>query len=955
MLHRNHYFPAVLLAVLFSQIAAAQDSITIKDAEELKYKSESLIKREFRDLLNNIANTDIDLTETKKIIFNAHSGTRNKIFLSPKVLLEDDINPNFHSSNSSRDIEVEKYLNDFDLLYKKSDAPSVSFNDVKASNIKKGKNLYLKVYFTSFFRNANKTNDTAYALNNRVAEIRVEKNNNKWVPYIARVGFFNPADTANDVSNDIVLQRASRTGGTAAVSTATDSASVAHAQISFEMEQKEKARKDAIEDDRKETQAFNDLINKGDKALDGNDFTGALKFYKDARDARPYDPLAQSKINNANKARERATITADQLYDQYLHKAQLAENKREYQNAIGFYNDAIAQKPDQAARYDAKKRELTDKFRVTSELDEKYKAGLYKEAIKEYDAAIKKNKNNSDLYLGRAKCYEKTNDLSKAMKDYTQSYEIDRNNLEAIQKRAALYRQGGDFFKALTDYKTYLTINKENTDIYAEMADLRMLINKNTDDAIKDLNDGIAVDPKAAGLYLKKGLLLLEKNDYRAADNNFSSAIQLDSNNALAYYNRGKSQLLLNNPVTAGVDFDAARQKGLDAANTKNIENYAAGYFQRSAAKSNEASKDSAIKLAGYAIAVNPLNSTYRFTRGEYYFSVNNYKEAINNYDQALALNKDYIDALYKRGLACHHLGDYKTAIENYTGAVKLNPQLYLAQKGMGDAYLALGEYNNASSNFESFIQTVSNIKTPPDPNLVADAYNGLGKSYFAVNNYDKALAAFKNAVKKNPSLPEALYYRGLTFYKTNALADGITDMAKAISLDNKHYQWHYHLARAYQDKKDFQNAAISYNNCIKLDTLAKMPEAVYYRGYSNYELQNYPAALTDYTKIYLLVLNNPAITINNEMGNIYLNLNKYDSAYDYYNRAYLKDSAGNGIAMYGIGSALFLKGKPDDALVWFEKSFQTKKVNYNDIKKDKLIAGLRDDKRFKTLLKKYY
>src|SRR5450432_1863232 len=270
----QHNFLFLLIAILFLQTAAAQDSITIKDAEEIRYKSESLIKREFKDLLNNIANTDIELAETKKIIFNSHSGSRNRIFLSSKVLLEDDINPGFHSSNSSRDVEIEKYLNDFDLLYKKSDAPSVSFNDVKASNIKKGKTFYVKVYFTSFFRNANKTNDTAYTLNNRVAEIRIEKENNKWTPYISRVAFFNPVDTANDISNDIVLMREKNIAHTTST-TATDSASVAHAQMSFEMEQKEKARKDAIDEDRQETQTFNDLINKGDKALDANDFTGA--------------------------------------------------------------------------------------------------------------------------------------------------------------------------------------------------------------------------------------------------------------------------------------------------------------------------------------------------------------------------------------------------------------------------------------------------------------------------------------------------------------------------------------------------------------------------------------------------------------------------------------------------------------------------------------------------------
>ncbi|MEO5682165.1 MAG: tetratricopeptide repeat protein [Chitinophagaceae bacterium] len=947
--------PAILLLItlLFTKFTVAQDSITIKDAEEIRYKSESLIKREFRDLLNNIANADIELAETKLIISNAHSGTRNKIFYSPRVLLEDDINPNFHSSNTSRDIEVEKYLNDFDLLYKKSDAPSVSFNDVKASNIKKGKNLYVKVFFSSFFRNANKTNDTAYTINNRVAEIRVEKEKGKWAPYIARVGFFNPADTANDLGNDIVLLREAGNAGTRAT-TSTDSAAIALAQQNFEQAQKETARREAIEEDRKETQSFNDLVSKGDKALDINDFTGSLKFYKEAKDLRPYDPLPQSRINNANKVKERATITSGQLYEQYIHKATLAENKREYQAAIGFYNDAIVQKPDEAARYQNKKRELTEKFRITSELDEKYKAGLYKEAIKEYDAAIKKNKTNADLYLGRAKCYEKMNEFSKAMKDYTQSYELDNNNLEAIEKRAALYKKNGDNFKSLTDYKTYLTISKENTAIYEAMSELRMLINTNTDDAIKDLNDGLAVDPKATNLYLKKGLLLLRKNDLRGADNNFSSVIKLDSNHATAYYYRGKSQVLMNHAETAGVDFEAARQKGLDAENIKNIDAYAAAYFQRSVVKFNDPVKDSAIKLAGYAIAINPLNSNYRFSRGEYYFAASNYKEAINNYDQALLLDKTYTEAFYKRGLAWQNLGNHKTAIENYTGALQLSPQLYAAQKGMGDAYLALAAYDKAANCYENFFQLTGSSKTPVPPNLLAEVYNSMGTSYAAVQNNEKALAAFKNAVKKNPSMPEALFNRGLSFCKNGELADGIADMTKAVSFDNSHYQWHYYLGKAYQDKKDFQNAAVCFNNCIRLDTATALPDAVYYRGYNNYLMQNYTVALRDYEKIYPLYTNAAGNSVNYEMGNIYLNLSKYDSAYEFYNRAFVKDS-GNGAAMYGMGSALLQKGKPDDALTWFEKSFQTKKVNYNDVKKDKLIAAIKDDKRFKALLKKYY
>ncbi|MEO6964185.1 MAG: hypothetical protein ABIY90_19620, partial [Puia sp.] len=161
----------LIFSGLLSAFSFAQESITIQDAEEIRFKSENLIKRELKDLLNNLSNSSIELKETQEVILNSYSGERNRIFLSAKVLVEDDINPGFHSSNNTRDVEVDKYLKDFDLLYKKSDGPSVIINVVKVSNVKRSNSLYVKVYFSSFFRNPNTTSDTAYTLNNRMAEI----------------------------------------------------------------------------------------------------------------------------------------------------------------------------------------------------------------------------------------------------------------------------------------------------------------------------------------------------------------------------------------------------------------------------------------------------------------------------------------------------------------------------------------------------------------------------------------------------------------------------------------------------------------------------------------------------------------------------------------------------------------------------------------------------------------
>jgi tetratricopeptide (TPR) repeat protein len=782
-----------------------------------------------------------------------------------------------------------------------------------------------------------------------VAEVRVTKQNNKWDVRIGRIGFFNPADTVNDVLNDIPLVRATINK---TIASPQDSVAVVAEQQSFEDELTTERRKKEAEEESIKRERIKSLLNKGDKALEQNDFTSALKSYNDAKEIDPYDLSIRASISKARNLEQTNTFSSKQLFDKLIQKAKLEENSRLYENALKDYQTAFALKPDEQANYSAHIKELTVKFRTLSELEEKYKLGLFKDAIKDYDKAIKKDNQNSDYYLGRGKCYDKTSDFSKALKDYSQSYNLDNNNLGALKYRADLYERTNEPFKAITDYKTYLTIDKENMEIYEKISNLHILF-KQREEAIQDLNQAIEINPKAAHIYLSKGILLFEKNEFKNAGETFSTSIKIDSNNALVYYYRGKCFLNLNNVSKAAADFNSARNKGLDENNLRNIQTFGVNYYQRASANFGSGKTDSAIACIDNAILIDPNSGPYRFDRGEYYYSLRNYKEAINSYDQAIKINENYKEAYYKRGLSYYNLGNYQTGIDNFKTLLKLNPQDILGQKAAGDCYFALHDYSNSAEAYENCIRLINNTKGF-SPNIEAEIYNMKGKSYFAQGNNDKALSDFKNALKYNKDFPEAYYNRGHTYYKMNQQGDAIDDISKAVSSGVSHYEWNYILGKAYQEKKDYGSAANSYANSIRMDTLRQNPDAIYSLGYCNYQLQNYPAALNSYSIFLNLKLDISVPSFNNELGRIYLNLGKYDSAYSFFSKSYAKDST-DGTAAYGIATALLSQGKKDDALIWFEKSFRTKPLKNSEIKKDKLIAAIRDDKRFKELMKKYY
>jgi tetratricopeptide (TPR) repeat protein len=194
------------------RICSAQDSITINDVKVIKAKSEITIERYFNSLLNTISYAGAESTDIKELISRSIEDSDRKIFLSGQIAIADDISdPDYSNSSNSPDLPVTRYLNAFNTFYGKSDANSVNFSDVRSSRVKKGKkNIYVNVYFTSFFKNKCLAKPVVpYKPTKRVAEIFVKRGpGNKWLLYISRIGFFNPADTVNDLLDNIAIRDA---------------------------------------------------------------------------------------------------------------------------------------------------------------------------------------------------------------------------------------------------------------------------------------------------------------------------------------------------------------------------------------------------------------------------------------------------------------------------------------------------------------------------------------------------------------------------------------------------------------------------------------------------------------------------------------------------------------------------------------------------------------------------
>ena len=750
----------IIAFICHGRLCHAQDSITTNDEKVIKAKSVIIVERYFNSLLNTISYTGAESTDIRDLIKQSFEDSARQIFLNDQIAVADDIsNPEYSNSSNSPDVPVIRYLNAFNTFYGKSDANSVFFNDIRSSPVKRGKkNMYINIYFTSLFKNICLTKpSTPYMPAKRVAEIFIKRStDNKWLIYISRIGFFNPADTLNDLLDNIII-------------------------------------------------------------------TKAVK-----------------QTNSSGLTDE--TMDSAARFNQYIDQARLEEKKRNYQTAINLYSRAIDLAPGKKDIYEARIKELNASFRILADLDEKYRAGYYKVAIKEYSELLKKpglnsDYSNSDYYLGRGKCFDKMGQLTKsyneqvrnyndALNDYAKSYEYDNDNMETIRCRADLYARMKRNVEALIEYRTYLAKDPDDPTVYEAIANLHVL-NGNLDQAIKDSDPALSegnIDPVSKSkLNIEKGVLYVQKKDYSSAEDYFTRAIVLDSNNAFSYYNRGMVRIKMNKIQDAASDLVTARQKGFGSTNIMKIDSAAQLIFERGVYDHDIGHDDSALIFIDAAITVNPKKSYYYYARGECYFSKKDFGEAIKAYSVAIGLLINYPEAYYKRGLANMQLGKPADAIPDFTRTIQYNPQFYLAQKGIGDAYFALKDYKNCAASLETCLE-MSSLREAHSPKTTTEIYNTIGNAYYRIKNYPKALDNYRKFLAFHPNeMPPAFDYEmGNTYMNIGKYDSSYSYLIKSYHSDPTNGHILYSVASCIYLSGNIEEALKWFERSFKTNALEK-------------------------------------------------------------------------------------------------------------------------------------
>ena len=175
---------------------------------------------------------------------------------------------------------------------------------------------------------------------------------------------------------------------------------------------------------------------------------------------------------------------------------------------------------------------------------------------------------------------------------------------------------------AIHDSKSY------NSKTYYNKGIAKQKLSKHND-AIKDFNKAIELNPNDYNYFLKRGISRIAIKKYQTALNDFDIVLMYNPNNAQAYCNRAIVETKLEDYKKAIEDFNKAIELKPD---------YALAYSGRGAARASLNIHNDAIKDFNTAIKLNSKSYEAYLGKADIYFKMGDYTRAELYYKEAFEI-----------------------------------------------------------------------------------------------------------------------------------------------------------------------------------------------------------------------------------------------------------------------------------------------------------------------------
>lgn len=437
------------------------------------------------------------------------------------------------------------------------------------------------------------------------------------------------------------------------------------------------------------------------------------------------------------------------------------------------------------------------------------------------------------LFIGRGMLADVERRPKDAIEAYTKALQREPDNSYALTQRAAAYAELGEHDKAIADRiaeaDAGVAANSDAASPYVSRGNL-MLDFRRYDDAIKDFDKALSLEPKNAMALADRGMARAWKGELEAASSDLNSSFAIDPKNVVVFRARGliaqkrgawrdaiaayssALQLEPSSSFALGHRAEAARAAGdydaalRDAAAAIELQpGWIDLYLLRANVLRNQGKEVEAIAEAMAVTSANPGNSYAHVVAANIYSTFHKDAEAMRAYDKAIALKPEayiylnrslrrpktdlagrradldaalklepnYTEAIAQKADLQAENGDLTGAISTYSAALQKSPDDLALLLGRGIAYSRSGDAAHADADFQ---RARGKADEPVTLNNMCWSKAAAGIAL------ESALADCNAALAMAPDVAGFLDSRGLVLLRLGRLDDAIADYNRALA-----------------------------------------------------------------------------------------------------------------------------------------------------------------------------
>ena len=242
---------------------------------------------------------------------------------------------------------------------------------------------------------------------------------------------------------------------------------------------------------------------------------------------------------------------------------------------------------------------------------------------------------------------------------------------------------------------------------------------------------------------------------------------------------------------------------------------YAMALNNRGAVYAMQGKLDLALADCNKAVALLPNVARVRITRGSVFFETHRFSAAIADYSAAIRLSPSFAEAYSNRARVWLELKDYDRAwadvktFRSLGGAPDPDfvPALIEAS-GRDESELKAWKFAEAEKGFREAL-----FRNPTS----AEAHKNLGDVYSAEGRLEEALRCYDHAIALKPNFAEAYVNRGNVHVEAKRYAEAIRDYGQAIALKPDLAAAYAKRAQAFYQIRKYSEARRDLDRCMQL------------------------------------------------------------------------------------------------------------------------------------------